>query len=98
MFRFAFLVFLISGFECIAVSSWAAITPPNWQVTPGVLCTPQDPNFEGYYYSEHIARCNRAVGEQEKEQIAQEYGNIPKADWPQYEFDHLIPLCAGGSD
>lgn len=75
-----------------------AITQPNWQTTPGVVCSAQDPNFSGFDYPEHIARCNRNVSIQEKQQIAQEYGNIPQSDWPQYEFDHLIPLCAGGSD
>jgi hypothetical protein len=75
-----------------------ANTQPDANKTPGVLCTPQDQNFQGYDYPEHIARCNRNVGIQEKQTIAQEYGSIPESEWPQYEFDHLIPLCAGGSD
>lgn len=75
-----------------------AVTQPNWQITPGVACTAQDPNFSGYDYPEQIARCNRNIGIQEKQQVAVEYGNIPQSAWAQYEFDHLIPLCAGGSD
>ena len=79
-------------------ANWAALTQPDWTKTPGVLCSPTDPNFSNYDYPEKIARCVRNVGTAEKQQIAQEYGNIPQGDWPKYEFDHLIPLCAGGSD
>ena len=75
-----------------------AISQPDWNKTPGFLCSEQDPNFAKFDYPEHIARCTRNVDTQEKLQIAQEYGNIPQAEWKNYEFDHLIPLCAGGSD
>jgi len=78
--------------------AWSSVAQPNWNVTPGVLCSASDPNFSNYDYPEHVARCTRNVNTAEKEQIAAEYGNLPKANWPQYEFDHLIPLCAGGSD
>src|SRR6185312_9551165 len=77
---------------------WAqAMTQPNPTLTPGVLCTASDPNFSGYAYAEHIAKCNRNVDDQEKNDIAHAYGNIPQADWVKYEFDHLIPLCVRGS-
>ena len=75
-----------------------AFSSPDPVKTPGVLCSTNDPNFQSFDYPEHIARCARNVGTNEKKQIAAEYGNIPKTDWPNYEFDHLIPLCAGGSD
>jgi len=75
-----------------------AVVQPNWNLTPGHLCSASDPNFSKYDYPEHIARCARNVDDQEKLQVAESYGNIPKADWAKYEFDHLIPLCAGGSD
>ncbi len=75
-----------------------AVTSPDPAKTPGVLCTKDDPNFKGYDYPEHIARCNRNVNTNDKLKIAAEYGNIPQSEWPQYEFDHMIPLCAGGSD
>jgi hypothetical protein len=90
-------VFVLSwllGLSSVAMG----VTSPNPELTPGVLCTAQDPNFSGYAYPEKIARCNRNVDDVEKNQIAQNYGSIPKSQWPQYEFDHLIPLCAGGSD
>jgi len=75
-----------------------ASSQPNWKLTPGVLCTSEDPNFDKYDYPENIARCSRNVDTEEKDQVAAEYGNIPRSSWSEYEFDHLIPLCAGGSD
>jgi hypothetical protein len=75
-----------------------AFIAPNVSQTPGLLCTPQDPNYQKLDYAESIARCQRNVGLDEKIKIATAYGNIPQSEWPNYEFDHLIPLCAGGSD
>jgi hypothetical protein len=69
---------------------------PDFSYTPGALCTPSDPNFKEYRYAEHIAYCQRNVTEDMKVQIAAHYG-VPKSDWANYEFDHLIPLAAGGS-
>lgn len=85
---------------CALVSSSFvfAATPPNNTETPGWLCSASDPNFQKYDYPEHIARCKRNVNAAEKQQVADEYGNLPKSEWTNYEFDHLIPLCAGGSD
>lgn len=88
---------LLLGSVTLPQTSFAFITP-NASQTPGLLCTPSDPNFQNYDYPEHIARCVRNVGTDEKLKIAAAYGNIPQSEWPNYEFDHLIPLCAGGSD
>ena len=77
---------------------FAAVLPPDQAVTPGALCKSTDPDFKGYDYPEQVARCDRNVGHAEKEQVANEYGGIPESQWPKYEFDHLIPLCAGGSN
>jgi hypothetical protein len=69
---------------------------PDFSFTPGALCTANDPNFKEYRYAEHIPYCNRNVTQEMKIQIAAHYG-IPQSDWGNYEFDHLIPLAAGGS-
>ena len=87
---------LMSAVLLGSTSTWAI--KPNPNNTPGFLCSETDPNFEGYFYKSHVARCKRNVSDLEKTQIANEYGAIPPANWPQYEFDHLFPLCAGGSD
>jgi hypothetical protein len=92
MKSFFFLAWLINS---IAFGSVAA---PNSNLTPGALCTPSDSDFTNYDYPEHIARCDRNIGSQEKNQVAQEYGNIPTSQYSSYEFDHMIPLCAGGSN
>lgn len=77
--------------------SWA-VTGPDSRLTPGKVCTSTDPDFAGFDYPEQIARCMRNVSRAEKAQVAQEYGGIPESRWSLYEFDHLIPLCAGGSN
>lgn len=71
---------------------------PDPLLTPSVLCTQSDPDFMGLDYPEQIARCNRNIQDQEKLDVAEKYGSIPRDQWSNYEFDHLIPLCAGGSN
>lgn len=71
---------------------------PDPKLTPGVLCTEQDPDFKGYDYPNVVARCNRNVSIEEKQKVALNYGNIPAGEWSNYEFDHYMPLCAGGSN
>jgi hypothetical protein len=83
---------------CLFSLSASAFQLPNKNLTPGVLCTANDPDFDKYDYTEQIARCARNVSHDEKLEIAASYGNIPESQWPEYEFDHLIPLCAGGSN
>lgn len=95
-----FFALLISFSTAAAVASSIAspVVAPNLSITPGILCTTSDPDYKGLDYPEQIARCNRNIPTAEKLKVAALYGNIPQADWPQYEFDHLLPLCAGGSD
>ena len=93
-----FSFFLFSVVYLSSLQALASFAQPNWTITPGTLCTESDPNFDNYDYPEQIARCKRNVGTQEKQAVAHAYGDLPKSEWSQYEFDHLIPLCAGGSD
>ena len=69
---------------------------PDWSFTPGKLCTPNDPGFTEYRYAEQIPYCKRNITAQMKQEIAAHYG-VPQSDWPNYEFDHLIPLAIGGN-
>jgi hypothetical protein len=82
----------------VAALNASAFTRPDKNHTPGVLCTSSDPDFDSFAYSAHVAKCTRNIEEDEKIQVAGWYGGIPRSDWPKYEFDHLIPLCAGGSN
>jgi hypothetical protein len=87
------------GFALLFVINVHAVsTPPNATLTPGALCTARDPNFDKYDYPEQVARCKRNVNTAEKQKVADEYGHLPKSQWSNYEFDHLVPLCAGGSN
>lgn len=86
------LVFLL-----FSVFSYAW-TQPDAELTPGVLCTEEDPDFSELDYDEEIPRCERNVSTAEKQKVAKSYGNIPKDQWADYEFDHFIPLCVGGSN
>jgi hypothetical protein len=76
----------------------AAVTGPNPAFTPGALCTSSSADFKNYDYPEHIARCNRNIQLPEKQEVAKNYGDLPASSWPSYEFDHMIPLCAGGAN
>lgn len=75
-----------------------AFVAPDPTKTPGAVCQPSDPDFKGYDYPEHVVRCNRDILQNEKLQVAKNYGNIPQSSWAEYEFDHMIPLCAGGAN
>ncbi len=88
-------LFLVVAFSSVGFTSFA--TQPIKAVTPGALCTPTDPNFDGYRYKDHVAHCARRVTREMKLQVAQAYGGIPQSEWHNYEFDHLIPLNAGGA-
>jgi hypothetical protein len=87
----ASLVFFGAVFSTFAVQ-------PNWTITPGVLCSRTDPDYAGDRYAEHIPYCGRNISHDEKLRVAQAYGGIPESEWSHFEFDHLIPLAAGGSN
>lgn len=82
----------------LLISFAEAFQQPKATLTPGAACSEQDSDFKGYDYPSHVARCNRNITIQEKQRVAASYGNIPESDWKNYEFDHLLPLCAGGSN
>ena len=70
---------------------------PNFSLTPGVLCTPQDKDFAEYRYPERIPYCRRNFGTDEKKTVAAWYG-VPWEEHSKYQFDHLLSLCLGGSN
>lgn len=88
---------LIAGLFFVSVAAMA-VERPDPQMSPGELCSAQDAHFKGYDYPEQIARCNRNVNTSDKRLIASRYGNIPQSEWSHYEFDHVLPLCVGGSN
>jgi len=70
---------------------------PNPAWTPGKVCAPSDPTFHEWRYGGRVAVCVRYVTTSEKDRIAARYG-LPKDAYKTVEFDHYIPLSAGGSD
>lgn len=82
----------------LTTSLFAAEFPkgPDSNLTPGALCERPDT----YRYPERIAYCNRDVDSHLKADVFREYRNLGfglsiRGD---YKIDHLIPLCAGGSN
>lgn len=69
---------------------------PDWNFTPGRLCTEQDSDYAEHRYPSQVAYCKRHVTREMKVEVAQHYG-IPESEWKNYEFDHLIPLAVGGN-
>lgn len=72
---------------------------PNLQITPGKLCD----RPATYRYPEHIAYCERNVTYETKEILIKNYDTklgfrIESMDRVDFKIDHLIPLCAGGSN
>jgi hypothetical protein len=67
--------------------------------TPGQLCT----KSQTYRYLENIPYCERNVEKYVKNAIIQKYDNlygfqIGSMNRLDFKIDHLIPLCAGGSN
>jgi len=87
----ALLVFIL------ILSNLGFAVQPDPRVTPGGLCTANDPDFDGNVYGEQVPHCNRNFSNSKKMAVARAY-NVPPDQWSNYEFDHLIPLCAGGSN
>lgn len=69
----------------------------NLNLTPGDLCSRQNPHFDGLRYSERIPHCRREVSHEQKQAVAAAYG-IYGDERHAYEIDHLIPLNIGGSN
>lgn len=71
---------------------------PLDSITPGKLCErPAE-----YRYPERIPYCARDVDPRLKADVFREYRNqgyrLDPKDRKSYKIDHLIPLCAGGSN
>lgn len=65
-------------------------------LTPGRLCSQADPDFDHVSVG-GFAVCKRHVTPTVRRTVFARYG-IPRGRWRDYELDHLVPLCAGGSN
>lgn len=70
---------------------------PDPAFTPGELTTTDMADFHGLRYGEQIPYSNRNVSQDLKREVGRAYG-IPESEFYKYEFDHYIPLSAGGAN
>lgn len=95
-----FIIGLILCSSLFASGEYKAEYPqgPLTDLTPGSLCDRPD----AYRYAERVPYCNRDVDSSLKAEIFQEYRNegfrLDPSQRSSYKIDHLIPLCAGGSN
>lgn len=94
-----FLIFsLLLSFYSFAEYSAEYPQGPIPSLTPGRLCERPDE----YRYPERIPYCSRDVDSSLKADIFREYRDqgfrLNPKERNQYKIDHLIPLCAGGSN
>lgn len=93
-------LFLVLTATSFAGNSFKGEYPkgPESSLTPGRLCERPD----AYRYPERIAYCNRDVDPMLKDDVFREYRNegyrLNPKERGRYKIDHLIPLCAGGSN
>ena len=99
--KFAMLSALLLALSLHEV--WAGGFPrgPNLELTPGRICSRSNSNKTRY--PERIAYCDRNVNYDTKENIIDMYDqklgySIGNMDRQEFKIDHLIPLCAGGSN
>jgi len=94
-----YLIFLCLSFSAFSRGYGAEFPKgPIEELTPGSLCIrPTE-----YRYPERIPYCERNVDTHQKEGIFKEYRQLGfrlnPNDRKNYKIDHLIPLCAGGSN
>ena len=87
------------SFFFLVVSSLVLAYPlvPDFNSSPGHLCTEEDDDFSEYRYDEQIVYCARDVSSASKKKIYKEYG-IDQSQRRKYTIDHIIPLSIGGSN
>lgn len=96
--QISFVLSILTAFSAYGASQ-AFPSGPQLSITPGKLC--DRPNE--YRYPEKIAYCERDVSYETKEALINEYDQkfgyaittLPRAD---FKIDHMVPLCAGGSN
>ncbi len=88
----------------IGINAWGARMGdyplnPDPRLTPGSYCE----QANSRRYPQRIAYCERNVSKGIKWQVIHTYNRelnfrIERGERSQYKIDHLIPLCAGGSN
>ena len=88
------LLALVLLADVLAAPAFAFEVRPNPNLTGGsVRIDGNDVNATCGHSKAHRGSMSHA----RRDEILAEYG-LPPGDHPDYEIDHLIPLCLGGSD
>lgn len=90
---------LVLGFSALGARMGDYPMNPDPRLTPGSYCDHADSRR----YPERIAYCERNVSKGTKWQVIHTYNRelnyrIDRNDRSEFKIDHLIPLCAGGSN
>lgn len=93
------LVLLFLIFSPLSFAAQIFPENPDPELTPGSLCK----NPTEFRYAERIPYCKRNVNSQRKDAVVKEYNQkrlyaVPRADRREFKIDHMVPLCAGGSN
>jgi len=96
MFRKAFLTFALF-LTSEVYAQYPAPVRPDDELTPGALCTIDDPDFSEFRYEEQIPYCARQVSTYRKRLVYAIY-EVPEDEHINYTIDHLVPLSLGGSN
>lgn len=93
--------YVFVGVFCLSLFAQGGDFPigPDLKMTPGSYCTSPD----SYRYPERIPYCSRSVSREVKWQVIEQYNktggySINEKNRAEFKIDHLIPLCAGGSN
>jgi hypothetical protein len=79
----------------ISFSALSFPITPNRSLSPGELCSRNNPDFKEYRYSERIAYCQRNVSYELREAVCERDGVENRQG---YKVDHIVPLSIGGSN
>lgn len=93
--KFVFALFVMLGVGSLSYADYPVV--PDERMTPGDLCSKNDPDFDGYRYRERIPHCDRDVSRSLKNHIYKQYG-IPSRCRHRYTVDHFYPLSIGGNN
>ncbi len=91
---------LVMGISTFAFAAGTEFpSTPDPRLTPGSYCKSPD----GHRYPERIPYCERQVSKGTKWKVIETYNrelnyDIDRGNRAQFKIDHMIPLCAGGSN
>jgi len=81
----------------LASASAAELAAPNPALTPGAIISNDRETACTFRATPRLYQTDRSVYFEQAQQVFERYG-IPYDQHREYELDHLIPRCLGGTD